>query len=137
MIALKQLSEKAFNYVSEIPKAKWSRAYDGGRQYGHLTTNLRESMNSVLKNMTCLPITGLVEGTMQRCVKYFVERAMAINAQIQSGEEYCKAIVAQINNLDNIASACSVTIFNMRQLLFEVKEPFNRARGLPGRTCRV
>ena len=40
---------QATDWLDQIPKSKWTQAYDEGKQYGHMTTNLAECMNSVLK----------------------------------------------------------------------------------------
>jgi len=48
-------------------------AYDKeGRRYGHMTTNLLECINKVLKDCRNIPITTLVKSTYSRCRKYFV-----------------------------------------------------------------
>ncbi|XP_058756744.1 uncharacterized protein LOC131629957 [Vicia villosa] len=36
-------------WLDNIPVEKWTRAYDGGRRWGHVTTNLAKSMNSSFK----------------------------------------------------------------------------------------
>ncbi|MCI78262.1 receptor-like protein kinase HSL1, partial [Trifolium medium] len=36
-------------WVDNIPRQQWTQAYDDGLKWGHMTTNLAESMNSVLK----------------------------------------------------------------------------------------
>ena len=43
-------------------------AYDKEvRRYGHMTTNLSECVNKVLKDCYNLPITALVKSTHSRC----------------------------------------------------------------------
>ncbi|XP_027368864.1 uncharacterized protein LOC113874849 [Abrus precatorius] len=37
------------NWLNEIPREKWVLAFDGGHRWGHMTTNLAECINSVLK----------------------------------------------------------------------------------------
>ena len=37
------------NWLDQISKRKWTQAYDEGKRYGHMTTNLAEYMNFVLK----------------------------------------------------------------------------------------
>lgn len=47
-------------WIDNIPVDKWTREFDGGRRWGHMTTNLIDSMNSVFKGTCNLPITALV-----------------------------------------------------------------------------
>ena len=53
----------AYEKIEEIPRERWILAYDEGRRYGHMTTNLVECMNGVLKKTRHLPITALVQAT--------------------------------------------------------------------------
>ncbi|KAL5173236.1 hypothetical protein HKD37_16G045828 [Glycine soja] len=36
-------------WLDQIPKSKWTQANDEGKCYGHMTTNIVECMNSILK----------------------------------------------------------------------------------------
>jgi len=36
-------------WIDRIPLEKWTQAYDDSKRYGHMTTNLAECMNSILK----------------------------------------------------------------------------------------
>ncbi|KAF1871107.1 hypothetical protein Lal_00020841 [Lupinus albus] len=53
-------------WLDQIPKAKWAQCYDEGRQYGHMTTNLAECINGVLKGSRALHITALIRTTYYR-----------------------------------------------------------------------
>lgn len=65
---------QAFNWVENIPREKWSRAFDGGKRLGHMTTNRIQSMNFVLKATCNLPITALVRSTYFRSGTLFWKR---------------------------------------------------------------
>ncbi|KAH1190426.1 hypothetical protein GmHk_20G057977 [Glycine max] len=70
-----ELSPAIATWIDRISKEKWTMAYDReGRRYGHMTTNLSECINKVLKDCRNIPITALVKSTYSRCRKYFVER---------------------------------------------------------------
>ncbi|KAH1254586.1 hypothetical protein GmHk_04G011007 [Glycine max] len=70
-----QLSSAIATWIDRISKEKWTMAYDReGRRYGHMTTNLSECINKVLKDCRNIPITALVKSTYSRCRKYFVDR---------------------------------------------------------------
>jgi len=55
LLALRSQFQQAFAWIDQIPLEKWTQAYDGCRRYGHMTTNLAECMNSVLKGADCYP----------------------------------------------------------------------------------
>nr|KYP73970.1 hypothetical protein KK1_006635 [Cajanus cajan] len=63
-------------------KGKWTLAWDNGRRWGYMTTNLAESINSVLKKIRNLPICSMVMATYTRCNKFFVERGREVDAMI-------------------------------------------------------
>ena len=73
-------------WLDQIPKGKWNLAWDDGKQWGHMTTNSAESLNSVLKKMRNFPITALVRATYEKLNKYFVDRGTQANAMISSGQ---------------------------------------------------
>ncbi|KAF1865181.1 hypothetical protein Lal_00004555 [Lupinus albus] len=53
---LRQKNPRAATWLDNIPKEKWTQSYDEGRRYGHMTTNLAEWVNDVLKGSRALPI---------------------------------------------------------------------------------
>ncbi|KAL5131038.1 hypothetical protein HKD37_12G034009 [Glycine soja] len=96
----RQLSPAIARWIDRISKEKWSMAYDTSRRrYGHMTTNLSECVNKVLKDCRSIPITALVKSTYSRCRKYFVDR-----------EQACSHIVR---------------VYDIHSTRFEVEETFN------------
>ncbi|XP_072054437.1 uncharacterized protein [Arachis hypogaea] len=54
--------DKAYtNWLNRIPHKQYALAFDGGYRWGHMTTNLVECINSVLKGARNLSITALVK----------------------------------------------------------------------------
>ncbi|XP_068466322.1 uncharacterized protein [Phaseolus vulgaris] len=53
--------KQAFSWIDRIPLEKWTQAYDGGKRYGHMTTNLAKWINFMLKGARSLPISALVK----------------------------------------------------------------------------
>lgn len=47
----------------QIPQENWIKVFDGGIRSGHMTTNLYELMNRVLKDTRNSPIIVLVQET--------------------------------------------------------------------------
>ena len=76
----------AGRWIDNIPMEKWTRSYDHGQQWGHMTTNIIESMNSVFKVIRNLPVTALVKLTYFRMALLFSKRGEIWNAVLQSGQ---------------------------------------------------
>ncbi|RYQ84978.1 hypothetical protein Ahy_B10g104486 isoform A [Arachis hypogaea] len=63
---LREWDEAYTNYLNRIPRKQYALAFDGGYRWSHMTTNLVECINSVLKGACNLPITALVKATFYR-----------------------------------------------------------------------
>nr|XP_007140718.1 hypothetical protein PHAVU_008G135800g [Phaseolus vulgaris]ESW12712.1 hypothetical protein PHAVU_008G135800g [Phaseolus vulgaris] len=70
---LRSQFQQAFAWIDQIPLKKWTQAYDEGRRYDHMTTNLAECMNFVLKGARSLSICALVKTTFEITKSWFVE----------------------------------------------------------------
>ncbi|XP_027362556.1 uncharacterized protein LOC113870158 [Abrus precatorius] len=96
-------SPEVQTWIDNISKEKWSLAYDHeGRRYGHMTTNLSESVNKVLKEARNLPITTLVKATYSRLVEYFVKRGESAINDMNNG----KRNVAYRYPCSHVIAAC-------------------------------
>ncbi|KAL0388365.1 UNVERIFIED_CONTAM: hypothetical protein Sradi_2718300 [Sesamum radiatum] len=65
MDEIKKQDVKAFAYLDAINKEKWTASHDGGWRCGILTTNMSECINGVLKGARRLPLSALVEITLE------------------------------------------------------------------------
>ena len=93
----RQLSPAIATWIDRISKKKWTMAYDiEGRRYGHMTTNLLECINKVLKDSRNIPITALVKSTYSRCQKYFVDRGRQAQRQLNERQVYCSKLVKEL-----------------------------------------
>ncbi|KAL5166279.1 hypothetical protein HKD37_18G051266 [Glycine soja] len=122
----RELSPAIATWIDRISKEKWTMAYDReGRRYGHMTTNLSECINKVLKDCRNIPITALVKSTYNRCRKYFVERGRQAQRQLNEGQVYCSKLVKELRK--NQEQACShiVRMYDIHSTRFEVEETFN------------
>ncbi|KAL5180201.1 hypothetical protein HKD37_01G001376 [Glycine soja] len=122
----RQLSPAIATWIDWISKEKWTMAYDReGCRYGHMTTNLSECINKVLKDCRNILITALVKSTYSRCRKYFVERGRQAQRQLNEGQVYCSKLVKELRK--NQEQACShiVRLYDIRSTSFEVEETFN------------
>ena len=78
-------------WVDNLRVEKWTRSYDNGVRWGHMTTNLVESMNGVFKGIRALLITALVSTTYFRMASLFAERGEKWNAVVQSGQVWSES----------------------------------------------
>ncbi|XP_016199456.1 uncharacterized protein LOC107640450 [Arachis ipaensis] len=63
---LRERSEAYTNWLNRIPHEQYALAFDGGYRWGHMTTNLVECINSVMKGARNLSITALVKAIFYR-----------------------------------------------------------------------
>ena len=70
----------AGRWIDNLDREKWTRSYENGVRWGHMTTNLVESMNDVFKGLQNLPITALVSATYFRMAMLFPTRGKRWNA---------------------------------------------------------
>jgi len=77
-------------------------AYDReGHRYGHMTTNLSECINKVLKDCRKIPITALVKSTYSRCRKYFVEGGHQAPRQLNEGKYIVQSLLKNFEKIKN------------------------------------
>ncbi|KAH1230047.1 hypothetical protein GmHk_10G029627 [Glycine max] len=118
-----QLSPAIARWIDHISKEKWSMAYDtSGRRYGHMTTNLSECVNKVLKDCRSIPITALVKSTYSRCRKYFVDRGRQAQRQLREGQVYCSKLVTELRKNQEQACLHIVRVYDIHSTRFEVLE---------------
>ncbi|KAL0389060.1 UNVERIFIED_CONTAM: hypothetical protein Scaly_0263100 [Sesamum calycinum] len=98
MDEIKKQDVKAFAYLDAINKKKWTASHDGGWRCGILTTNMSECINGVLKGARRLPVSALVEITLERTVHYFHVRAIKGQKMLQNNQLWtdfaCKMFIS-------------------------------------------
>ncbi|KAL0346404.1 UNVERIFIED_CONTAM: hypothetical protein Scaly_1656400 [Sesamum calycinum] len=98
MDEIKKQDVKAFAYLDQINKEKWTASHDGGWRCGILTTNMSECINGVLKGARRLPVSALVEITLERTVHYFHVRAIKGQKMLQNNQLWtdfaCKIFIS-------------------------------------------
>ncbi|XP_022632765.1 uncharacterized protein LOC106780607 [Vigna radiata var. radiata] len=92
LTALRHHYPQQVAWIDKIPLKKWSQAFDGGRRYGHMTTNLVECVNSVLKGARSLLICALIRTTFERTQSWFLERGLKAQYMLQAGHQFPEEI---------------------------------------------
>ncbi|XP_073223370.1 uncharacterized protein [Cicer arietinum] len=130
-------SQDAVKWLDDIPKEQWLQAYDEGRRWGHMTTNLSECMNNVLKGTRNLPISSLVQATYYRVTAKFEERGTQAQAMMTSGLIYSNKIIENLNKERAMSNSHEVVIHNRAHSIFTVKELVRPPSGRPVGTFKV
>ncbi|KAK4396690.1 hypothetical protein Sango_1505600 [Sesamum angolense] len=85
-------------WSAPINKEKWTASHDGGWRCGILTTNMSECINGVLKEARRLPVSALVEITLERTVHYFHVRTIKGQKMLQNNQLWtdfaCKMFIS-------------------------------------------
>ncbi|KAL0312821.1 UNVERIFIED_CONTAM: hypothetical protein Sradi_5681400 [Sesamum radiatum] len=122
---------EAFTFLDRINKEKWTASHDGGWRCGILTTNMSECINGVLKGARRLPVTAIVEITLQRTAHYFRERALRSAVMLSNGQLWTdfakkkftdwgeKSITHTVTKYDHLQQSASVVTKRQQGLGFK------------------
>lgn len=124
-------------WIDNLAREKWTRAYDNGQRWGHMTTNLVESMNGVFKGIRNLPITALVRSTYFRMASLFARRGERWSAVLNSRQFFSESCMKFMKGETTKANTHQVTGFDRHGQSFSVKETIDHNEGLPRQEYRV
>ncbi|XP_075111857.1 uncharacterized protein LOC142181996 [Nicotiana tabacum] len=74
MSDIAKVDKKTYDYLMEEPPKRWARSCSPRRRYDMLTTNIIESMNSVLLEARELPILRMMDFIQVKLQRWFYER---------------------------------------------------------------
>ncbi|XP_019260986.1 PREDICTED: uncharacterized protein LOC109238942 [Nicotiana attenuata] len=74
MSDIAKVDKKTYDYLMEEPPERWTRSCSPRRRYDMLTTNIVESMNSVLLEARELPILRMMDFIQVKLQRWFYER---------------------------------------------------------------
>ncbi|XP_057434380.1 uncharacterized protein LOC130727291 [Lotus japonicus] len=120
LIVLRSEFPEVATWLDNIPREKWTQAYDGGSRYGHMTTNLAECLNSVLKGARALPLTALVKTTFYKWSSMFVDGGIKIRNMMEGGHEYWEELTAILQEKRVQATSHYVHRFTRESWKFDV-----------------
>ncbi|KAI5425822.1 hypothetical protein KIW84_031589 [Lathyrus oleraceus] len=106
-------------------------AFDGGKRWGHMTTNLAESMNSSLKATCNLPITTLVKSSYFRLGTLFGKRGHDWTKMLGSSQVYTNNYMKGIEEKVTKSNSHKVMQFDCHRLCILVQETMNHNGGRP------
>ncbi|XP_061346563.1 uncharacterized protein LOC133292200 [Gastrolobium bilobum] len=100
------ISPEVAAWIEVVPKEKCTRSYyKCGRRYGHMTTNLSESVNRVFKGARNMPITSLKD--------------------VEIGKRFSKTISEAMTKNSERATSMRVREYNVARTSFEVDDQGN------------
>ncbi|XP_057717750.1 uncharacterized protein LOC130932439 [Arachis stenosperma] len=79
--------------ANRIDYSLWTQHRDEGRRFGHMTTNISECVNSILKGVRNLPVASLVKATYCRLAELFVRKGREAEAQMGTGQQFSQHLV--------------------------------------------
>ncbi|RYR78557.1 hypothetical protein Ahy_A01g003383 [Arachis hypogaea] len=106
--AFTRVGEAYTNWLDRILCEQYVLAFDAGYRWGHMTTNLVECINSVLKGARNLPVTALVKTTFYRLNELFTRKMECVSLRAPSLKQsinQCR-LTLDNSNLGNVIKAC-------------------------------
>ncbi|XP_016172613.1 uncharacterized protein LOC107615005 [Arachis ipaensis] len=115
--------DKAYtDWLNRIPREQYALAFDGGYRWGHMTTNLVECINSVLKGACNLPVTALVKATFYRLNELFTRKRAEAEARINAGHVFSDVVTSKLHANQLASGNIQVSCFDRQNEVFEVRE---------------
>ncbi|KAL0231170.1 hypothetical protein GEMRC1_010575 [Eukaryota sp. GEM-RC1] len=74
MNLIKSLPEKAYLFLMSVGVENWTTVYFPGNKYGHVTSNVAESLNSWIGSLGGLSIIPLLENFRRKLADWFTDR---------------------------------------------------------------
>ncbi|KAH1090770.1 hypothetical protein J1N35_018027 [Gossypium stocksii] len=99
-----------------------TEVYDGDIRYCHMTSNMAECINFVLKGMYYLLITSVVRETYFHLATLFQKRVASYKGQMQIGHVQCRKVLQEINKAKMQANTMHIVCHDRDNLWFCVTE---------------
>ncbi|RYQ93561.1 hypothetical protein Ahy_B09g099829 [Arachis hypogaea] len=109
-------------YSRTVREYEYTLAFDGGYRWGHMTTNLVECINSVLKGARNLPVTVLVKATFYRLNELFTRKRAEAEARINTGHVFSDVVTSKLHANQLASGNIQVSCFDRQNEVFEVRE---------------
>jgi hypothetical protein len=111
------------NWIARLLRGpqKWTRAYDeGGWRFEFQTSNMAESLNSVLKGIRGMPVNAIVTFTFYRLVAWFNDRHAQAKAMQTRGQRWPPKPTTHLSNAKERANIHEVQCFDEELGKYEV-----------------
>ncbi|KAL8156429.1 hypothetical protein AgCh_001498 [Apium graveolens] len=118
--ALIAAEPRAQQWFDDKPLSRWSLAFDEGKRFRIMTTNMAESWNNAIKVARKLPITALVKTIFHKLVAYFDQHRIEVEKQCVDGNLFTLHANKMLNRWKKSASGHHVTVFDRDSWIFSV-----------------
>ncbi|RYQ80103.1 hypothetical protein Ahy_Scaffold1g106732 isoform J [Arachis hypogaea] len=119
---LEERGEAYARWCDAIGLRHWVLAFDEGHRWGHMTTNLVECINSVLKGARNLSVLALVRATYYRLNELFTRKSAESHERKRAGFTFSAFAQQRIEASMQQAGNIVVHRFDRRNEVFEVRE---------------
>ncbi|XP_015945608.1 uncharacterized protein LOC107470714 [Arachis duranensis] len=109
-------------WANRIEYSLWTQHRNEGQRFGHMTTNISECVNSILKGVRNLPVCSLVRTTYSRLVELFVCKGREAEAQLGTGQQFSQHLVKCIETNLKTARCFTVTLYDRDNSEFTIAE---------------
>ncbi|XP_025703187.1 uncharacterized protein [Arachis hypogaea] len=109
-------------WANRIEYSLWTQHRDEGRRFGHMTTNISECVNSILKGVRNLSVCSLVKATYGRLAELFVRKGREAEAQLGTGQQFSQHLVQCIEANLKKAKYFTLTLYDRDNSEFTVAE---------------
>ncbi|RYR41800.1 hypothetical protein Ahy_A08g038221 [Arachis hypogaea] len=120
--SLRGLSQEMADWAGRFNKEIWLQHCDGGRRFGHMTTNLSECIHIVLKGTRCLLISSIIRCTLVRLQKLFVTKGREAQAQLTAENYFSQRLMAAVEKNRESIPKMHVTHYDRQASVFVVEE---------------
>ncbi|XP_025678937.1 uncharacterized protein [Arachis hypogaea] len=110
------------NWLEKMQRSQWAQYVDEGRRFGHMTTNISECINAVMKGSRNSPITTLVKSSYFRLGELFARKGSEALTQLQIGAEFSQTLVKTIEFNSKHVNTMNVYQFDRLRTNFTVEE---------------
>ncbi|CAK8535796.1 unnamed protein product [Lathyrus sativus] len=134
---IRRTNIEASNWIDNIHREKWARAFDEGQRWGYMTSNLAEAINFVLKATKNLPITALVHSTYYRMGSLFGKRGHKWTKMLATWKVFTDGCNKGMTDEVAKANTHNVMQFDRERFCFMVQEKINQNDDPPTDTFNV
>ncbi|XP_015971830.1 uncharacterized protein LOC107495230 [Arachis duranensis] len=110
------------DWANRIEYSLWTQHCHEGRRFRHMTTNISECVNSILKGVRNLPVCSLVKATYGRLAELFVRKGREAEAQMGTRQQFSQHLVKCIEANLKTARCFTVTVYDRDNSEFTVAE---------------
>ncbi|XP_072090618.1 uncharacterized protein [Arachis hypogaea] len=109
-------------WLDNIPRSQYALAYDERHHWGHMTTNLVEYINRVLKGAHKLLVTAFVKATFYKLNVLFTRKRAEAEARISAGHLFSEYATEKIQFNQMASGNISINLFDRQNEVFKVRE---------------